>query len=424
MKTAFHRIAGLVVLLSSILACRFTQPNQVVSKSTSTPELFDLSSTQQATATAAPVPEKYQSLYASLNTNLDQASSTLVALPQSKSEDLVFASDLLPANSNRGAELLLPTTLNATRLYLDRLYGLGIRGVKIAVNYPLLTPAFPGFAKYSDFYRQVAAEVRQRSMVLTIQQSVIFANTPFSSASISYAGLTFERFESENLQMAQTIIDIMSPDHLILVSEPDTVASLTGLKVLNDPQHSLDYVRSILKGLNKRSTLVGAGSGTWSSTTFVKLFAAEPGIDFISLHMYPVTPAIMRQAFEMADLANAAAKPIVISEAWLYKTADLSVSQNVAASDEVFRLDSFDFFLPLDEKFIRLMVQFADVTHSSFLSFFWSNFFFGYLPYDPSLDSLTYEQLRLQANSISADNLKDNTPGSLGIFLRDLILSR
>jgi len=376
------------------------------------------------TATPESIPAKYQNLYDTLKKNLDQANATLDALPQEKTSNLVFAADLLTANANRATELLLPSTLVSTRLYLDQLYALGIRGIKISVLYPLLTTAYPDSLKYVGFYRQVAKEVRSRNMALTVQQTVVFTNTPFSDANVSYAGLTFDRFRSENLQMAQTIIDSMSPDYLILVAEPDTAAHLTGLKELNDPQKSLEYVNYILNRLKKHSTKVGAGSGTWSPSTFVQLFAAEPGVDFISLHMYPITPFILQRSLDMAGIANSAGKPIIISEAWLYKTDELAISDNVATSDAIFRRDCYSFFLPLDEEFIQEMVKFSDATHSSFLSFFWGSFFYGNLTYDPSFESLTYTAIRKQANEVSSANLQDNTPGPLGIYLRELISSR
>jgi hypothetical protein len=417
----FHTMIILTIMAS---ACRWNQPAKPPISPTTNPIPFDLTSSPKASATPETIPTTYQPLYNTLKKNLDLANTTLDALPKETQSDLVFAADLLTANANRATDLLLPSTLASTQLYLDRLYSLGIRGVKISVLYPILTTAFPDSAKYVGFYRQVAQEVRSRNMTLVVQQTVVFANTPFSDANVSYAGLTFDRFKSENLQMAQTIIDAMSPDYLVLVAEPDTAAHLTGLKALNDPKKSLEYVKYILNGLNKRSTKVGAGSGTWSPPEFVQLFTAEPGIDFISLHIYPITPTIIQQSLDMAEIANSAGKPTIISEAWLYKTDELTVSENVAASDTIFRRDCYSFFLPLDEEFIQTMVKFADTTHSSFISFFWGSFFYGYLNYDPSWESLTYNQLRQKANAVSSANLRDNAPGPLGIFLQKLISSR
>jgi hypothetical protein len=257
-----------------------------------------------------------------------------------------------------------------------------------------------------------------------VQVNVIFAGTPFSSVQVDFSHLTFSQFEQENLQMVQTVIDAMHPDYLILLYEPDTAANLTGLKELNDPQHVLAYIQYILNGTQAGSTRVGAGTGTWSPVTFVKLLAEQTKLDFISLHVYPIDQIFMQRALDMADLAHANGKAVVISEAWLYKTDMSGGGNNVAASTETFKRDAYSFWTPLDEQFLDLMTHVADRTQSDVLSFFWSSFFFGNVEYTPALDAASYQEVSRAVNQIANADLVADRFSPLGEYYHSLIINR
>ncbi len=72
------------------------------------------------------------------------------------------------------AALLEPRSLETTRLYLDRLVSLGVQGVRVTIDYPLLTSGFPNSAGYLEFYKQVAQLARERHLTFAVHAAVIF----------------------------------------------------------------------------------------------------------------------------------------------------------------------------------------------------------------------------------------------------------
>ncbi len=384
--------------------------------------LSAMTPTQRAAHTVTPdVPAEYQKLYTYLKTILDAADAKLDDELQGRQRPITFAAELIIADSNRGTDLLKPETLPATRLYLDRLYALGVRGVKISVQYPLFTPSFPNYDRYVEFFRQVASEVKQRNMKLTVQASVIFAGTGFTDLQFDFATLTFDKFKNENRQMAQAIINNLHPDYLVIVGEPDTAAKLTGLKELNDPAQSVEFVRFVLQDLDRGTTKIAAGTGTWSPLAFAQGYARNTNLDCIVLHMYPVGKETFANAYAMANLAKQNAKCVLINEMWLYKTLEMGGGNNVAASEEVFKRDAYSFWQPLDQEFLRVMTKLADRLDAEFISPFWSMYFFGYLDYEPRYEKMPYNQLRQQANQTATKNLLLGSLSPTGEYYKELI---
>jgi hypothetical protein len=395
-----------IVMLLSIAACVARTP--VPTPAPTAPP------SQQA---AASVPADYLSMYYSLSAQLDYE----LGRAKVPVHSLTFAAELITADSNRGTALLDAQTLPATRLYLDRLKAMGMGGVKLSVQYPLLTPDFPNYARYLEFYRQVAAEVRQRGLQLCVQSSILFANTPFSEIQFDFSSLTFEKYKAAARVMAATIIQELKPDYLVLLAEPDTAAALTGLKEFNDPAGGVDLVNTVLQGLERGKTKVGAGTGAWAPLSYATALARQTAIDFISIHVYPLNSGILQNGRQMAAVAHQNAKGVVISEAWLYKEDNPSPNNTVASSEEVFRRDMYSFWEPLDEKFFKAVVAMADEMEADFMSAYGSMVFFASLDYTPALDGLPYPQLRQQANQAAYAALQAGKLSKLGEFYKDLI---
>lgn len=378
------------------------------------------SAPQSTSNSAKPIPAAYQKLYDSLKTNLDQTNAQLDPIA-SRRYSVVFAAELITADSNRGTDLLNRDNLSATILYMDRLHAMGIRGVKMSVQYPLLTPNFPNRDKYIEFYKQVMSELRKRDMVVTIQQSVIFAGTNYTTLPVNYSGLTFERFKNENRAMAQTIIGNLHPDYLVVVGEPDTAANLTGIKELNDPAKSAEFVQYVLQDLDRGTTKIGAGTGTWSPTSFIERYARDTSVDVIVLHMYPISVEILTRTIDMVALAKKYGKRVMLDESWLYKTAKADGGNNVAASEDIFKHDVYSFWQPLDQDYIRIMVKMCDALQIDFYSVFWSPFLFGYVDYEPGFEKLSYRDLRQRANQEAFKNLQSGTLSATGAYYQELI---
>lgn len=373
-----------------------------------------------ATAQAA-VPPAYQALYTYLAGVLDATKTAVDAQQPANPVPLTFGAELLPANGNRGQELLDPRTLPATVLYLDRLQQLGVQGVTLPIKYPLYTPNDPNFQGYRAFYQQVAKAVQRRGMKLDIEATVLFAGTPFTSENVSFAGLTFEQFEAEDRQMVQDIIDDLAPDYLIVIDEPSTEAALTGITELNDPEHELELVTYVLDGVNRGSTLIGAGAGSWESLDFVQLLAANTSLDYIGVHIYPLSRETIRTALAMADTAHQYGKRVLIEETWLYKAGPQEQVTSVAANTTIFQRDAYSFFAPLDQEFLYDVAGLAHLMGAEYISPFWSGLFFGYVDYTAATATLPYREQAAVANRQQSRNLLAGTFSATGLYYGQLI---
>ncbi len=100
---------------------------------------------------APSAPAQYADLYAMLDARLRTIDSLVNSQWSGAKHDVIFSAELLPANANIGEALFRGQTWAAVRLNLDRLQQLGVRGVKVAVKYPVLMPAFPRSAEYLEF---------------------------------------------------------------------------------------------------------------------------------------------------------------------------------------------------------------------------------------------------------------------------------
>ena len=372
-----------------------------------------------------PIPAAYAGLYNNLERILDeQLRIEAAAGTKPGQRGPMLCTDLLAANSNRGEALLIPQTMQGVITCLDSFRELGLDCVKFALQYPLLTPDFPRNEEYLAFYRQVVTEAHKRGIKVMPHVSVVFADTPFSPMKGIYRGLTIEKFKADYRLMVMRVAGELKPDYLDLLTEPDTHAKLTGLRELNKPAVIAEVVQNALQGWDHKGILCGAGSGSWSSTDFARAFVAIPEIDYLAIHIYPVNSKFLDNARQMARIARAAGKQCCIDECWLYKTERPDVGENVAASVDVFRKDTFSFWQPLDCKFMTLMFDLAKHEQVSLLSFFWSSFFYGNLDYTPELDQIPYQELMGRMNPKVFAAIRARTPNELGEYLRTLAKRR
>lgn len=324
------------ILLSLLVSCRAkTKPTQ-----TTVPSGVDTTSATQST-TSMPVPAEYRDLYAAMRTDLDRFDSYLKSKDTGSRYPVVFGAELLPANGNRGPELLKTTALQGTFVYLDSLQQMGVQGVTINVPYPLYTPDFPQYDDYVNCFKQVAQEVHRRGMKLDVETGIVFHDTDYSPIKVNFSGLTLAKFESDMRQMVQSIINDMQPDYINLGAEPDTHASLLGIRELNSPQTYAQYVNYVLAGINRGTTKIAAGIGTWSNIAFAESMAKNTTLDCIAIHIYPVLGEDLTKATSIAQIATQYKKGVILDECWLYKT--VSPPGNIAGTTVVYRLDSYSF---------------------------------------------------------------------------------
>ena len=365
----------------------------------------------------APVPPEFQALYNELDTALTTFDQSFNA--PSGNTPVTFAAELLPANGNRGTELFNPTNLASTRLWLDRLQAIGVQGVTVAIKYPLLTPDFPNSAKYTEYFKTVANEIHQRGMKMDVEVGVIFP-PPFSTLDVNYKAMTFDRFKTTNKQMVATIVEQVKPDYLNLGAEPDTEAAITGWRELNTPQGYTDLINYTLKDLNRGNTRIGAGIGTWGNLDFVKSYLTNTSLDFITIHIYPVTGKALPTAIAAADLAQQYGKRVILDEVGLYKTSANEPATSIAANSEIFRRDTYSFWAPLDQKFLAVIAKLARSKNIEYVSLFWATNLFAYLDYNPKLQTLPYNEVMARLNEAALPNILTGKPSSTGEFYKRL----
>jgi len=398
MMKRFGQLFLFILVLASLAACR---PRQI----TLTPTV------------SSNVPAEFRALYAELDAALT-AFDRALDVP-TENYPVIFAVELLPANGNRGTDLLKPTNLQSTRLWLDRLQQIGARGITVGIKYPLLTPDFPHATEYLEYFKTVAREIRQRGMKMDVEVGVVFP-PPFSALDVNYQAMTFEQFKASNKQMVATIVKEIQPDYLNLGAEPDTEARITGWRVLNTPQGYTDLINYTLKDLNRGNTKIGAGIGTWGNLDFVKSYVANTSLDFIALHIYPVTGNALPTAVAAADLAHQAGKRVILDEAWLYKMSAREPPVSIAGNAEIFRRDAYGFWAPLDQKFLALIAKLARAKKIEYVSVFWAQYLYAYLEYDLKFQTMPYNDVMAQLNTIATPNVLAGKLSATGEFYQRL----
>jgi hypothetical protein len=324
-----------------------------------------------AGAHAAPVPNQYQGLYAAIQTQLDGAQQVVNRLPSHSTPSMVYGAALLFADGNRGTQLLSPQTLPEVSQEIDTLASIGVGGVSIQVSFPLLLPATANSARYLVFYEQVARDVAQHHMVLSVEENPVLVGTPFAvSAQVSFAGLTDATYAQEQAQMAQIIVNDLHPAYLSLMTEPDTYATYIGLPGLDQPAVSASVVRQEVQLIKPGNTLLGAGAGSWSSTQFDQDYAST-GVGYIDLHVYPTEPQFVENAVSDVAEAKAAHLPVVMDEFYIFPSQVFDGAGTIQKHE----IEPFTWLNPLETQFLRTFTEFAQKEGISYVDAFDSNDF-------------------------------------------------
>ena len=343
----------------------------------------------QPSAPGEEIPGRYRSLYRLLAAELDEFERRY---PRRGAGTVapMWGAELLQANGNRADALLQPRAMPGVRLFLDRFQAMGFRAVTISVPCPLLVPSFPRSAEYAAFYREVAREVRRRGMKLEVESGVLFANTAFSPLKLDFKASSFSDFVAGRRQHVAAIVREMAPDWLDLGAEPDTEAKLSGFAQLNDPDDRAAMLGSMLDGLERGTTRIATGIGTWSDTRFLTVALARVKLDAVALHLYPLGPKQLNTLSEACRIARQAGKPVLLDEAWLYKIGP-GENEGFATNEKVFKRDIWSFWTPLDRRFLETVDAFARTERVAYVSPFWSHLYFATLPYDAALDEGSYQ---------------------------------
>lgn len=388
------RLLFLLLAGVALIACSSERHN---SGSEQTPAATQMT----PTPTPIAVPAAFQPLYDELQTRLMAAQAEFAARPgQGGSPSLVL--ELLVANGNRGEELLRPEALETTRQFLDRFKELGATGVAVQIVYPLLGQDYPRSDEYLNFYRTVAGEVRKRGLTLIIATGAPFSGTEFSPLHIDYSGKTPQGYLQERLDQAAVIARELRPDYLCLSEEQTTERMLTGLDITTDDY--MDFLRSAPAAIDPPSGVkLGAGSGSWEKPDLIERVIHETPLDFVDIHIYPLSSGFtdyLQVTADWATTAGAAGKEAVIGEAWLYKTS-VKELQGGIGYQEVYGRDAYSFWQPLDVLFMQTVVELGRAAGVRYVSFFWSRYLFGYANYDDLPPGTTGQALQQRATLAS-----------------------
>lgn len=357
-------------------------------------------------------PGEYADLYAFLDRRLAAADRVLSSRGNGQRVPVVFATELLAANGNQGERLLTEQTWQGVLVNLDRLQFLGVRGVKLAIVYPILLPGFPRSGEYLAFYKRLAEELRRRGLKILVGMGPAFKPSALSALPVQsyYASLTFQRYKHEKRQMAEMIIREIRPDFLTIENEPHTAWENTGLPFT--VANFTDVVRTVLDGLDRSGVLVGAGAGTWDELAYFESLARSTTVDYLDLHLYPINfDFLLDRPFRIAELAKRYGKRLILGEAWLYKARDWELlAPAVAAAPGLFSRDVFSFWEPLDVRFVQVVGKLAHALGLELASFFWMRYFFGYVEYNALTKGLSASELFLLANLAAVQNMLQDPP--------------
>lgn len=371
-----------------------------------------------------PIPADFEALSDVLDESLAAFDGSLDTAATNTSSTF-WAGELTPASGNIGKTLLEPRSMDLVRQYLDGLRGLGLTGVGVQISYPLLVPDYPDSDKYLAFYQQVVQEAHQRGFKVLIETSPVFAGTQFSNVEVDYQGLTKETYFEQRKQMVLTIASEIRPDYLSITHEPLTEMALTGVRMSVDD--FVNFVNDTLNSLDRSSgILYGAGNGTWEDRIYIERYIQETSVDFINIHIYPVTGSEGNQlqiAAELAQMSKDAGKRLVIGETWLYKATpdELARPRGDVSLGEYYARDPYSFWQPLDIRFIQSVVDLGRAYDFDFISFFWSRYFFAYVNYNDVPRNINSTELFRMANQATFANMQAGKYSATGEAYREMI---
>jgi hypothetical protein len=361
-------------------------------------------------------------MYATLGQILDSFNQPLSSTTPVASHEVIYATELLPADSNVGEKLLSPRAMQSVINYLDAIQKLGIQGVTIDVSYPILVPTFPNYDQYLSFYEKVVSQVRSRGMKIDIEsETPLLVGYPgLSLGAVSYANLTYSTYLSEDKEMIQTIINDLHPDYLNIGTETDTLQSLLHYPEISTPQGWGMYIHALLTGLNKGSTKINVGIGSWDPISYLYATLNDSAIDAIDVHIYPVYGNYLSDLTQIGKLSQEYNKPMVIDEMWLHKTT-MTEGHNFATDAEISARNMYAFWIPLDEKFLDVMSKYSQVYNVAYLSPFEGTYFFAYLNYTPTSANVPYYEARQVAGQAAGHNIANGIMSPLGCYYQGLI---
>ena len=375
---------------------------------------------------STPYPAEFSALYEELSTNLSNRENELRAgWDGVHHPSLIYAATLLSASSNNGSKLFDPAFRAGNSLILQHLAGLGVQGIVLQINYPLLTSNFTTDAPaYLTAFKEIADEIRALGLKVIVEHNVPLPGYASLDPVAYYATINMTIFGQENYAEILDIINNVNPDYLSIVTEPGTFDPTLQLGMTVADWTA--YVNGVVSALPAHTTKLGAGSGAWESSDYITAFAGITGLDYIDIHSYPVTnditdylkvldtwPAIVRGINPALE--------IISSESWLYK-AKASELGGEPTNPAFFARDAYSFWKPLDSQFLDILAITAHKNDYTVIAPFWSIYFSAYLDYnDTALAGLTPTEILDRAYAASYQAIVNGQTTDLGDHYNALI---
>ena len=421
----FFIIASVTAMGLVVLDCVPRARNISPPAATPSPPATTAPYTGTAPEELPPVPVEYQGLYTELEVELAHFEGTLDQTWDHSPGQTIIATELAFANGNIGEGLLDASSMENNRLLLDRLQSMGIKGVVLAVKFPLLKPDFPRSAEYLQFFKDIVAECHGRGLTVLVECGVVFAGTPYSPIQVDWSKYTTETLLQGVQDQLVVIAREINPDYLTLANEPVTEEGLTGLMIT--PEVWRDFISSTMAKIDRSNgLLLGAGTGTWENPAYIDSIIGMPGLDYIDLHIYALNKdgRFLDRALNYAGRARAAGKRVTISESWLWKAGPEELGNGLGEVDKIINRDVYSFWYPLDARFIQDIINLADAADMDFVSFFWTRNFFAYLDYQKTPHNLTTMQYNRLINQAFIYYSQIGDMSSLGRYLQRELISR
>ena len=360
--------------------------------------------------TSPPVPASYQDLYDQLNGQISSFSQTIHASWDGTPYPVLDSAHLLAADSESASSLLTPNYyMNVVAPELNELQAVGVQSVTTHINFPILYPPYysnpQDYQSYVTFYQQLAQDVHSRGMQLIIESATNtdLAGTNGGEYDSYYASLAWNDYMTGRAQNALNIAQLIQPDYLSVITEPDSEASDTGQTNAGTISGSTQELGVILSTLQAAgvTTPIGAGAGTWikNFTQWIQAFTPY-AVQYIDIHIYPPNQNYLPNALSAADIAHAAGKPIAMTEAWCEKVRDSEVGSTTLNFNDIEARYVYSFWAPIDTSFLQAIVDMSQYKQFLFIAPSWSRYFFAYLDYNqyPSIsDDTTMENTAAQA---------------------------
>jgi chitodextrinase len=387
-----------------------------------------------AAQTNPDVPSQYQAIYSNMTTQISAFQTAIDQGWDATPYPVAWAPHLSSAESDQFTALIAPGYFTNTVLVeLQELQATGAMAVTTHISFPILYQPFydytdnsSQFQQFVSFYQQVASAVHAAGMQLVVEATVaesLDGTTGGADFEPYYQTLDWNDFMNGRAQNAVNVAQLIQPDYLSLICEPDTESANAYQPTEDSPSGALELLQSQLTALDQANITgvqFGAGAGTWieSFTTYLQNYASTE-VNYIDMHVYPVNNSDLENVLAGASVIQQSGKPAAVSEAWPDKIANSELG--TLDINTIDSRDAFSFWAPVDTAFLQAMVDCAQYQQFLFFAPSFPAYFAAYLDYN-TYGTDTPEQILPAAFAAAASANKAGAFTSTGTAFSTMIV--